>query len=92
MLLSRIFKTDVTYTKAVCQLLKNTFTALYTGCTITAMCCKQKLYDQFTIFLDTAGVGIDHHSISRLLGTGCKSPASVILNCAETTGSKCGKL
>ena len=76
----------------MCKLLQNTFAALYTGCTVTAMCCKKQLHDQFTIFLNTTGVGIDNHSVSRLLGTGGKCFASVILNCTETTGTKGGNL
>ena len=92
MLFSCIFKTDIPHAKAMCQLLQDTFAALYTGCTVTAMCCKKQLHDQFTIFLNTTGVGIDNHSVSRLLGTGGKCFASVILNCTETTGTKGGNL
>jgi len=63
--LSRIFETDIANAETMCQFLKNALTALNTGCTISAVCCKKQFYDQFTIFLDLAGVGIDHHAVSR---------------------------
>jgi len=58
----------------------------------TCEICKDKGYTDGKIFLNTTGVGIDNHSVSRLLGTGGKCFASVILNCTETTGTKGGNL
>ena len=80
MMLSCIFESDVSYSETMCQFLKYTFTALDTGCTVTAVCCKKQLHDQLTIVSQSSGICINYHSISRLFGTGCKCFASVIFN------------
>ena len=51
-LLSCILKTDVMYSKTVSQLLKHAFSTLYTGCTVTAVCCEKQFHNQFPVFFD----------------------------------------
>ena len=67
-MLSRILKPHIKNTHAVCQKLKIALSALYARCTVSAVCGKQKLYDQFSVFLYFARICIDYHSVSRLLG------------------------
>ena len=49
MLLSGVLETDGSYTETMRQFLENALTALDTGRTVTAMCCKEQFHDQFTI-------------------------------------------
>ena len=49
MLLSCVLETYGSYTKTMCQFLKDTLTTLDTCRTVTTVCCKKQFHDQFTI-------------------------------------------
>lgn len=53
---------------------------------------QKQFHDEFSVFSDTSGIGMDHHAVSRLFRTGCKHLSSVIFHGTQTTGTKCGKL
>ena len=91
-LFSCILETDIFNTQTMCQFLQNTFSTLYTGGTVTAVCCQKQFHDEFSVFSDTSGIGMDHHAVSRLFRTGCKHLSSVIFHGTQATGTKCGKL
>ena len=84
-LLSGVLKSYFHNTQSVCKKLKITFSALYTSCTVTAVCCEKQFHDQFSVFFQSSGICIDNHSIPWFFGTGCKHSSSVVFYRTQTT-------